>query len=157
MKGSETLLAEVSTGESSLSEELNDDEVFSLHDSSFEEDLKSEELFDDSDEEYFIKKDKCTKWYKIKFCHNVRIPAQNIITQLPGNVAEASNVTTPFASLLMLIGENILSNIINYTNIYITKIAENFHQDHDAKGTTVIELKALIDCCSLVVCINPFT
>lgn len=73
-----------------------------------------------------------------------RSPTRNIIPQLPENVEKVRNLSIPVDPLLMLTDKNILSNIVNYRNIYITNVAETFHQEIGAKGTTVNELKVLI-------------
>lgn len=54
----------------------------------------------------------------------------------PSDIPLASLIPTD--SLLMLINEIILSNIVNYRNIYITKISKIL-RGYDAKVTTMLK------------------
>lgn len=139
------LLEDVSTGESSLeeNEEESDNEIFSSHDTNSECDIDSEDENENAIN-CFIGKDKKTKWLKEKPKSNVRTPAHNIVTKLPGNIGEAKNILTPSESWELLINEKMIRNVVNCTNIYITSISDNFERERDARLTTIIEVRAFI-------------
>lgn len=123
MKRLEKLLAEVSTDEESINEEdeeIFDEEGFSDHNSNSEEDFDSSNESDISESvDYYVGKDKITKWSKIEPRLNVRTLAHNIVTKLPGNVGNAKELSSPLDSWLLLIDKNIISAIVDCTNIYI--------------------------------------
>lgn len=139
------LLEDVSTGEESIeeNEDESDREFFSSHDTDSETDLDSENESVDNIK-CFIAKDKATQWSKEKPKANIRTPAHNIITKLPGNIGNAKNVHTPNESWQLLISEEMMLKVVNSTNIFITTISQNFQRERDARITSIIEIRAFI-------------
>ena len=70
--------------------------------------------------------------------------AHNIVIKLPGNDATLENLSSPLEYWQLLINENILSTIVESTNIYISSIATNFQRERDARSTNIPEIKAFI-------------
>lgn len=130
MKRLQTLLAEVSTDEESINEEDDetvDAEQYSDHQSSSEDDLDSSSDSDIIESvDYYISKDKITNWNKKEPRRNVRTPAHNILSKLPGNIGDARNVSCPMDSWQLLIDETIITSIVECTNIYMKYLLANF-------------------------------
>jgi hypothetical protein len=70
---------------------------------------------------YYLRKD-ATKWRKHTPPTNIRTVRHNIVTHLPG---EARNAADPYQSWMVLFG-NIITVLVENTNLYIQKIAVNF-------------------------------
>ncbi|KFM59493.1 PiggyBac transposable element-derived protein 4, partial [Stegodyphus mimosarum] len=139
------LLEDVSTGEESIDETDNesDNEFFSSHDTDSEIEMDSENEIE-NDIYCFMGKDKKTKWSKEKPKTDVRTPAHNIITKLPGNIGKAKYVQTPNESWELLLSEQMLLKVVSYTNIYIASISDNFQRERDARYTNLIEIRAFV-------------
>ncbi|XP_055936617.1 piggyBac transposable element-derived protein 4-like [Argiope bruennichi] len=142
------LLAEVSTDEKSLNEEdeeIVDEELISDHLSNSEEELDSDsEVYVCESTDDNVGKDGKTIWHKKEPRKNVRTPAHNIISKLPGNIDETKNVSSPINSWTFLIDESMISIIVECTNIFIRSIACKFGRERDAHPTKISEIKAFI-------------
>ncbi|XP_035205515.1 uncharacterized protein LOC118180546 [Stegodyphus dumicola] len=95
-----------------------------------------------SSENFYVGKDG-TKWSKVLPFKNVRTPSKNIVTHLPGVKKQYRNLKTPVDCLLQILDDDILGDLVNYTNIYISTIKDKFSRERDAFETNVAELKAL--------------
>lgn len=93
---------------------------------------------------YYIGKDKTTSWSIEEPARNIRTRSHNIIREVPGPCQDALNSSTPLEKFCLFFPDEILTKIVDFTNIYITeKIRENFERERDCKSTSVIEIKAL--------------
>lgn len=101
----------------------------------------------------FIGKDKSTKWRKHHYPLNVRTKRQNIISHLPGPKGNARKASTPLQTFQNFIDEEIIDEIVENTNIYISNIKQNYKDPQDATTTTNMEIKALI---GLLILIGTF-
>ena len=99
---------------------------------------------------YFYGKNKCFKWRKEQPPVNVRTRRHNIIMQLPGLRQPAKNLgENPEVEAVwkLLFSENVLSEIIQWTNVKISKMRQKYEKRermtylHDLDMT---ELKAFI-------------
>jgi hypothetical protein len=99
----------------------------------------------DASDSCFAGKDK-TKWGKVKSSTHThtRRRWQNILTKLPGVIGQARNATTPFEAWSGLSSNEILDNILLYTNQCILNIQPNFAHESDAKLTDKIEMNVFI-------------
>lgn len=94
---------------------------------------------------YYIGKDKTTVWRIEEPTRNVRTRSHNIIREVPGPCLDALNSTTPLETFCLLLTEEILAQIVDFTNIYITeKVRDNFERERDCKPTNITEIKALL-------------
>lgn len=110
-----------------------------------EDDSEAEEEFESNEnDQFFLGKDKITKWYHNPKSNRVRTPAQNLIKRLPGVIGNARNASTPLECWNCFFTNDIMEPIVAYTNQYITSIAGKFDRERDAKPIDLIELKAFI-------------
>ncbi|XP_046384879.1 uncharacterized protein LOC124155206 [Ischnura elegans] len=93
----------------------------------------------------FIVRDKQTKWTrKPSPAAACRIQCHSIITHLPGVRGEAENAKTTLQCWECLFNTEMLELLVENTNKYIDSVKAKFARERDAKGTGVIEIKALI-------------
>ncbi|KAJ4426647.1 hypothetical protein ANN_26445 [Periplaneta americana] len=84
-----------------------------------------------------------TSWRKSLPPRNVKTRACNIVTHLPGCKGQARQAKLPLETWSCLIDDNIIDDIVKYTNIYIRSIQNNFVRERDASITDQTEIKAL--------------
>ncbi|XP_024083616.1 uncharacterized protein LOC112127235 [Cimex lectularius] len=106
-----------------------------------EDEGTSEKVEDD----FFLGKDKQTKWTKKASPASFRqVQGHNIITHLPGVKGDARNAKTVLQCWECLSTTEILELIVKYTNQYIDSVKSKFARERDAKETDIIEIKAFI-------------
>lgn len=66
-----------------------------------------------------------------------------MVSDRPGSKGEARNAKSPGEAWSCLIDNNILDNIVECTNIYISSVKDNFNRECDALPTNRGEIKAL--------------
>ena len=100
---------------------------------------------DEDDENYYLCKDKVTKWYKnscvSKFAKN---PSRNLLKFLPGPRNNVTHIEDELQAFLLLITDEMIEEIVGCTNMYIKAVQSNYDRERDAKMTTKTELMALI-------------
>ena len=100
---------------------------------------------DEDNENYYLCKDKVTKWYKnpcvSKFAKN---PSQNLLKFLPGPRNNIRHNEDELQAFLLLITDEMIEEIVGCTNMYITAVQSNYDRERDAKMTTKTELMAFI-------------
>lgn len=97
--------------------------------------------------EFYLGKDRETRWYlEPQVPRTARTPRHNIIPVFhrPGPQGNARLAKTPEETILTMIDDEIISKIVEFTNIYIAKIRTNFERERDARPTDAREMKALI-------------
>lgn len=85
-----------------------------------------------------------TKWKFVEPIQTVRTRRENIVTHLPGTKGAAKQANTPLKAWQCFFSDEVLQKIVDYTNIYIDIIKNNYTRDRDAKNTNLEEMKALI-------------
>ena len=102
------------------------------------------ESSDEDDENYYLCKDKVTKWYKnpcvSKFA---KAPSRNLLKFLPGSRNNPSHIEDELQAFLLLITDEMIEEIVGCTN-YITAVQSNCDRKRDAKITTKTELMAFL-------------
>lgn len=93
---------------------------------------------------FYVGKDKRTKWKKNRPNTKVRTRAHNIILHLPGPKGEARNSKSEIECLSLFINNNVIQIITTSTNIYIEKIRNQFTRLRDARFTDEREIRAYI-------------
>lgn len=109
-----------------------------------QEDESDEEEIEPSETDYFLGKDKVTKWHLNPKSNRIRTQAQNLLRHLPGVIGNARNATTPLECWNCFFTNDILETIVTYTNQYIQSIKDNYERERDARPIDLIELKAFI-------------
>ncbi|KAJ8952464.1 hypothetical protein NQ314_007541 [Rhamnusium bicolor] len=147
------VISEEEVHDSDSSIEVNENEIFSDHQTDTEQEDEGEVLQDESVDEtdrrlYYYGNDS-TKWKKHSPPKNIRTRSENIISHLPGTIREAKNVRTPIDSWDILF-DNLLEVIVRNTNIYITSVAHRYKNQSDTKMTTVSKIKTFIGLLYLV-------
>ena len=99
---------------------------------------------DKDDENYYLCKDKVTKWCKnpcvSKFA---KTPAQNIVKLLPGPRNNARHFEDELQAFLLLITDEMIKEIVRCTNMYTT-VQSSYDRKRDAKIFTKTELMAFL-------------
>lgn len=112
-----------------------------------EQDISSEngEEGTNSNEDYFLGKDKVSKWEKnIIIGNKIRRQPQNILVQLPVVKPYAKNAITESECWSCFISEEILNLILVCTNKYIDSISTKYSRERDARHVDIIELRAFL-------------
>ena len=103
------------------------------------------ESLDEDNENYYLCKDKITKWYKnpcvSKFA---KTSLQNLLKFYLGPRNNASHIEDELQAFLLLITNEMIEEIVECTNMYITAVQSNYDRERDAKITTKTELKAFL-------------
>lgn len=102
----------------------------------------SEDEAESSSSEYYIGKDKQTKWFKNPPSQRTRQRAHNIVLHLPGPKGEAKNAKSQTDCFNLFFDKNVEDLILKHTNDYIDKIRTRFQRERDAKNLTGEELQA---------------
>ncbi|KAF9417452.1 hypothetical protein HW555_005455 [Spodoptera exigua] len=92
----------------------------------------------------YVGKDGCTKWNYNPLRSNVRTRAHNIVEKQPGVKLVAKNANTIMDCFLLFVSEEMLTDIVRFTNIHINKIRDQFSRERDCKEIDIVELKAFI-------------
>lgn len=75
---------------------------------------------------------------------NMRTRAENIITDLPGVRGNlALNAKTPLDCFRLFITQDMMNDIVSFTNIYIRANKDKFSRERDCKETDITEIDAL--------------
>lgn len=125
----------------------SDDDSFIRSEASDQDDSELEPHQDVLEREFYIGKDRTSRWYLEPLePRSSRVRRHNIIPFLhkPGPQGEAKHANTHLKSIECFLDDEIIRKIVDSTNIYITKIKNNFSRDRDAKQTDQIEIKAFI-------------
>nr|CAI5853098.1 unnamed protein product [Callosobruchus analis] len=118
------------------------------HDSNSEQELEDEE--DEAEDDlvnegnFYLGKDKTTRWRKTVPAKNTRTRAHKIIKHLPGTKGDARQAMSPYECIKLYISDDIIRAITASTNIYIEKVKAGFQRYCDAKLTNEREISALI-------------
>lgn len=141
---------------------LTEDDILPREDNGDKEDTDTEEVIQERNEdsetdqdaessddegpglEFFLGKDKVTKWSKKKPSAKVRKGAHNVLLRLPGTIGDARYAKSPHECWKCIFSESIIEMIVKYTNIYIEKIQGNYERERDAKPTDVVEFTSFI-------------
>jgi len=106
--------------------------------------------FEDSDSdddnielEYFIGKDKATKWSKTPLTSKfAKTKKKNIINITPGSKFTTEEIQNEVGAFHIIFSDKMIDEIIHYTNMYISTVQKNYKRDRDAKFITKNEMMA---------------
>ncbi|XP_034944888.1 piggyBac transposable element-derived protein 4-like [Chelonus insularis] len=88
-------------------------------------------------------KDKKTIWYHNPPNHRVRTKKHNLVIRVPGPKGVAKEAKTILECWELFFDNSMIEKIVNYTNIYLQKIASLYRGQRDSTPTNVIEIRAL--------------
>lgn len=136
------------------SSELEDNNEMSDNENSVSE-QSAEEMSDgevnmEVDEEipvrFYIGKNQETLWMNQPPLQAVRVRSRNIVParHAPGVKPAGKHALTPVQSWSLYFTDEILQQIVEYTNIKIRQLQPQFSRERDAKETYVLEIKAVI-------------
>ncbi|KAJ8954858.1 hypothetical protein NQ318_023422 [Aromia moschata] len=96
----------------------------------------------DLDEEYYIGRDKITKWRKVKCTVRSKAKAKNIVKTRTGVTQTARDIKDEKDAFLKIIDLSMIDNILKFTNMYIDqlKIQHEYSRERDCKDITRDEL-----------------
>ncbi|KAK4887173.1 hypothetical protein RN001_003444 [Aquatica leii] len=142
--------------DSSIIGESDEDEVDAIqrsdHDTESELEVSDQEaLSDDSSEaplsNFYIGKDKVTKWKKTRPNRQVRVRSHNIVKFSPGTKGRARDVATEIKSLKLFVNETVIRMITVSTNVYIQKVSVSYKMSKcffavmaSSRGKRLVEL-----------------
>ena len=89
-------------------------------------------------------RDKITKWQKMQPSLNVRTRRHNTVKHLPGVIGLAKEAKEVIDCWNLFFTDEIIQNIVGYTNIYIEKMSSHYKDPSDCRSTSVHEIGALI-------------
>lgn len=92
----------------------------------------------------YVGKDGSTKWNYNPTRSNVRTRAHNIVEKQPGVKPVAKNINTIMECFNLFVSEEMLNDIVGFTNTHIRKIKDQFSRERDCKEIDIVELKAFI-------------
>lgn len=78
-----------------------------------------------TDELYYTRKDKVSKWRKTEFTKHSKTKKHNIIKTFSGLTSHSKNIESEIDSFMKTIDLDIVDEIINYTNMYINDKKNN--------------------------------
>jgi len=97
-----------------------------------------------SEPEFFLGKDKITKWYKNNPPSNVRTRRHNIVLHLPGVKRIARDAKSVLDCWKLFFPDTVVIDIVECTNKYLAKIRANYQNKKDVRDTTKEEIDALL-------------
>lgn len=121
------------------------------HDSNSEQDYtENEDSESESDDEiapdFFLAKDKATKWYKTNLSTTSKVKNKNLLKILPGPKQVARGLTSEISALELIIDSFMIEEVVKCTNLYINKKkgTVEYQRARDARNTTKNEIAALL-------------
>lgn len=115
-----------------------------------DEDSDTEQDVSDIDEEspsspgtFYLGKDKSSKWRKQVPTKNVRTRSENLVKHLPGPKASTKNLQDPLDIWKYFFNNEMVSEIVEWTNQHIASTASNYSRERDTSPTNISEIHAL--------------
>ncbi|XP_063231053.1 piggyBac transposable element-derived protein 4-like [Bacillus rossius redtenbacheri] len=119
--------------------------VSSDHNSSSENDSDEEKIQSNNTEDnYFLGKDRKTKWGKSRPMQSVRTRSHNIVKKLPGVTGLGKKEKSVSGCWSLFFDNNMIEKIVVFTNKYILKISSSYKDPSDCKPTSLTEIKSLL-------------
>ena len=104
------------------------------------------ESSDEDNENYYLCKDKVTKWCKNSCVSKfAKTPTRNIVKLFPGPRNNARHIEDELQVFLLLIIDVMIEEIVRCTNMYITTAQSSYVRERDAKIFTKTDLIAFLE------------
>ena len=131
------------------SEEEDEVITFSDHDSDSEQEYESDECENNDpsiSNQFYIGRDKSSKWNKSCKSTNSRTKKKNIVKIFPGPKSVARGVRDELTAFSKFMTIDMIDEIVKFTNFYIgnKRATVNYERERDAKDTTRDEVLALL-------------
>ncbi len=100
-----------------------------------------------TEREFIFGKDGETMWCNTRFFKTTsKTKSKNLVKIFPGPKGAAKNVTSEVDAFLKIINDDIIDQVVHYTNIYIQRKRDevNYSRERDGKLTSRSEIIALI-------------
>lgn len=97
-----------------------------------------------TNDNFYVGKDKITRWKKSCGNLQVRVRAHNIIKYLPGPKVEARNALSAIDCIKPFMFDDVIKIIVGSTNVYIENVKHKFLRERDSRFTNETEIRALI-------------
>lgn len=122
--------------------EYSEHDTDSCQEDEYEDDASPTPLPTDAD--YYIGKDKNTKWRKVP-PSKTKTRKYNIITHLPGYKGPARTISTPSEDFYLFFDDYVMQLLVTNTNNFITaEVKDKFTRERDARLVTESEIKAFL-------------
>ena len=132
------MLEQEDESDEEIEDEENDDEERVVNESDHSTDFEIDgdqlqnsdrsthsESSDEDDENYYLCKDKVTKWYKNSCVSKfTKTPSRNLLKFLPGPRNNARHIENELQAFLLLITDEMIEEIVGCTNVYITAVSQ---------------------------------
>ncbi|XP_057341068.1 uncharacterized protein LOC130678095 [Microplitis mediator] len=150
----ETLIDQTSTELEWTESEESDCDIFtefldhefmyeSTDDSLYSKYSPIKETIPTNNSDYYLGKDKITKWYKVPLKKPDR-EFLEILKPSTGSHNNASYTNTIIDCWLLFIDDKIFELVVHYTNLFIAKLRPLFKQKQDCNDTNVKEIKSFV-------------
>jgi len=120
------------------------------HDSQSEADISEDEELseydetDDDDGNFFIGRDKQTRWRKTQIAPMAKTREKNIVKKIPGPTSHARDASTELEAYLKIMDIDIIDEIVKCTNKYMQGIRHKFARESRCTETSRSEIMALL-------------
>jgi len=120
------------------------------HDSHSEADISEDEELseydetDDDDGNFYIGRDKETRWRKTQIAPRAKTRGKNNVKKIPGPTSHATDTTTKLEAYLKIMDIDIVGEIVKCTNKYMQGIRHKFARECRCTETSRSEIMALL-------------
>src|SRR5215475_3227444 len=121
-----------------------DDDSQSEADISEDEELSEYDETDDDDGNFYIGRDKQTRWRKTEIAPRAKTRRKNIVKKFPGPTSHARNASTELEAYLKIMDIDIIDEIVKCTNKYMQGIRHKFARERRCTETSISEVMALL-------------
>ena len=119
------------------------------HDSQSGADISDDELseYDETDDDngnFYIGRDKHTRWRKTQIAPRAKTRGKNIVKKFPGPTSHARDASTELEAYLKIMDIDIIDEIVKCTNKYMQGIRHKFARERRCTETSRSEIMALL-------------
>ena len=113
-------------------------------DISEDEELSEYDEIDDDGGNFYIGRDKQTRWRKTQIAPRAKTRGKNIVKKLPGPTSHARDASTELEAYLKIMDIDIVDEIVKCTNKYMQGIRHKFARERRCTETSRSEIIALL-------------
>ena len=110
----------------------------------------SEDETDNDDGNFYIGRDKQTRWRKTQIAPRAKTRGKNIVKKIPGPTSHARDASTELGAYLKIMDIDITDEIVKCTNKYMQAIRHKFARERRCTETSRSEIMALLGLLYLV-------
>jgi len=120
-------------------------------DISEDEELSEYDETDDDDGNFYIGRDKETRWRKTQIAPRAKTREKNDVKKIPGPTSHARDASTELEAYLKIMDIDIVDEIVKCTNRYMQGIRHKFARECRCTETSINEIMALLGLLYLIV------